>query len=141
MTIDLDLLSVHPRFLVRSLRNAGYRPEAPQVWGPGSGLHVRLLDGDGRPAGTVVVSQSPGWWPGADPDVEWLHASIAWRDRDPTYADLVALKAATFGPDRVAYQVFAVAGEHVSIHDHALHLWGRADGQALLPSFGVHGTI
>jgi hypothetical protein len=37
--------------------------------------------------------------------------------------------------------VFAPPSEHVNIHDHALHLWGRLDGARVLPDFGRFGTI
>jgi hypothetical protein len=40
-----------------------------------------------------------------------------------------------------SYQVFAPPSQHVNIHEHALHLWGRVDGTNVLPSFGVLGTI
>lgn len=84
---------------------------------------------------SVIVSQSS--WDG----VEWLHASVAHVDRDPSYVELCALKEAVFGPERFAYQVFATDSRHVNIHEHALHLWGRADGVNALPDFGAWGTI
>jgi hypothetical protein len=69
----------------------------------------------------------------------WIHASIA-RDEMPTYDDLVQLHTAVFG-DGYAYQVFAPPSQHVNIHQHALHLWGRADGKPSMPEFGAGGTI
>lgn len=124
-----ELLSVSPGRCAKALRRAGYDPGYPESFGP-SGFTIRL----GR-VGSVIVTQ-------ADLDgAEWLHASLARVDRMPDYADLVALKAATFGPDREAYQVFPAASDHISIHDQALHLWGRADGQRVLPHFGSEGTI
>ena len=72
---------------------------------------------------------------------DWLHASVARRDRLPTYHDLTALKAAVWGDGGWAYQVFPSRDRHVSIHSYALHLWGRADGKNVLPDFGEHGTI
>lgn len=75
-----------------------------------------------------------------DDGVEWLHASIV-RPWMPTYKDLTMLHKAVFG-DGYAYQVFAPADQHISIHDRALHLWGRLDGKPVLPEFGKHyGTI
>jgi hypothetical protein len=67
-------------------------------------------------------------------DDEWIHASIARPDRMPSYDDLKLLHAAVFG-DGWAYQVFAPPSDHVNIHKHALHLWGRLDGAAVLPDF------
>lgn len=104
------------------------------------GLHVVLYDipaSRTRPYGSVIVTQSDLH----DDDTEWLHASIARSDRMPNYADLVTLKSATFGDQRECYQVFPAKDQHISIHDQALHLWGRAEGQRVLPDFGSHGTI
>jgi hypothetical protein len=69
---------------------------------------------------------------------DWIHASIAWAERMPTYEDLKLLHAAVFG-DRWAYQVFAPPTDHVNIHQFALHLFGRVDGKPALPDF-TEGT-
>lgn len=87
-------------------------------------------------AGTIIVTL-------ADDDgdrVEYIHASMSWCDRMPTYEDLTRLHRCVFG-DAWAYEVFAPASDHVNIHPHARHLWGRADGRAVLPNFGRYGTI
>ncbi len=65
---------------------------------------------------------------------DWIHASIAWNDETPTYEDLKLLHKAVF-VDGWAYQVFAPSSDHVNIHQHALHLWGRLDGKPVLPDF------
>jgi hypothetical protein len=75
--------------------------------------------------GSILVTQ-------ARYDVDWVHASLAWLDRVPTYDDLVALHRAVFA-DRYAFQVFAPPSAHVNLHGNALHLWGRADGRSVLP--------
>ena len=77
---------------------------------------------------SVIVSCAP------HADQEWVHASIAHQDRMPTYADLKLLHGAVFG-DGWAYQVFAPPSDHVNIHEHALHLFGRLDGKPALPDF------
>lgn len=77
---------------------------------------------------SVVVSEET-----VDGD-EWTHASIAWKDRMPTYNDLKHLKQAVF-EDGYAYQVFPPAGQHINNHEHALHLFGRSDGKPALPDF------
>lgn len=69
---------------------------------------------------------------------DWVHASIAWRTHMPTYSDLKLLHRAVFG-DGWAYQVFAPESDHVNIHEHALHLFGRLDGKPALPDF-TRGT-
>lgn len=70
---------------------------------------------------------------------EWIHASIAGPTM-PSYDDLTRLHRAVFG-DGYAYQVFAPASDHVNIHEHAVHLWGRADGARVTPDFGRLGSI
>lgn len=103
----------------------------PELFGP-DGWRMRSRAGD---AGIIVTcSDHP-----PDP-TEWLHASIARVDRMPDYDDLVNLHAAVW-VSGWAYQVFAPPDDHVNIHQHALHLWGRLDGQPALPNFGAMGTI
>lgn len=97
----------------------------PGSWG------LRRHDGQ-RP---VVLSAAP-WNDG----VVWIHASIAGRTDMPTYEELTTLHAAVFRAG-YAYQVFAPPDQHVNIHEYALHLWGRADGAAGIPEFGVWGTV
>lgn len=98
------------------------------------GLHGWSYIAIGEPASIIVTL---GVY---DDQRVWLHASIARSDRMPDYADLVLLHHAAFG-DAWAYQVFAPASSHVDIHEHALHLWGLADGTRALPDFGKEGTI
>lgn len=85
---------------------------------------------------SVIVSRDHE----SDPEHDWIHASIAHRDRVPTYEELTKLRVAAFGTGW-AYQVFAPPSAHVNIHANALHLWGRADGERVLPDFGRYGTI
>jgi hypothetical protein len=126
----LAQLDVDPVRLVRTLRRAGLHPSPPAAYGA-AGVCVVL----GQREGSVLVSQDD--WDGD----QWVHASIAWTSRMPTYEDLATLKAAVFGPGREAYQVFPPESRHVNIHAHALHLYGRADGARVLPNFAEWGTI
>jgi hypothetical protein len=91
-------------------------------------------------AGTEGTSRMTVILSVAEEGDEWLHASVARPDRLPSYFDLVALHKALW-PEGFAYQVFASEERHVSMHDRALHLWGRADGKNVLPDFGESGTI
>jgi hypothetical protein len=84
---------------------------------------------------SVIVSCAP-----FDDGHEYIHASIAHTVRMPSYDELCLLHRAVFG-DGYAYQVFAPRSQHVNIHHHALHLWGRADGKPAMPEFGAWGTI
>lgn len=72
---------------------------------------------------------------------EWVHASIAHKDRTPTYDELALLHKAVFQGKGWAYQVFAPDTDHVNIHPFALHLWGRLDGTNPIPNFGKNGSI
>ncbi|QOP66815.1 hypothetical protein SEA_ODYSSEY395_66 [Arthrobacter phage Odyssey395] len=106
----------------------------PEKFGPDGWMMERYDDG----ARIIITRSEMDGIPGADG--EWVHASISRRDLIPSYWDLTALHQAVW-PDGYAYQVFAPPGQHINIHNHALHLWGRPDGSALLPEFGAMGTI
>lgn len=99
---------------------------APVPYGPDGWSFVNF---DGK--ATVILSCFP--W---DDGLSWIHASIAHADRLPSYAELTLLHDAVFG-DGWAYQVFAPEAEHVNLHRFALHLWGRLDGQPVLPNFAA----
>lgn len=87
---------------------------------------------------TIIVSFDPD----SEPGVDWIHASISYHQpwRMPTYGDLKQLHAVVFGQGH-AYQCFVPSAEHVNIRSNVLHLWGRLDGQSVLPDFGRMGTI
>jgi hypothetical protein len=110
---------------LRIRRSLGHREwDAPAPYGPdGWTFAHRAMPG------SIIVSCAP-----AEDGQEWVHASIAWQYRMPTYDDLKLLHRAVFG-DGWAYQVFAPGSEHVNIHQYALHLFGRLDGRPALPDF------
>lgn len=109
----------------------------PQPFGP-DGWKYRThisIPGTDAPDREIIVTACD--WEG----VEWIHASIARPDRMPDYDDLVELHRGVFG-DAWAYQLFAPPESHVNIHPFALHLWGRHDGEPVMPDFGgVLGSI
>lgn len=130
--MSLDLLDRVDAYL------AGVKGRLEREWGPGwqrrrfgPGGTVFAHRGS-RTSVIVTVAPRDG--------IEWLHASIAHPDRDPTYSELAILHRVAF-PDGWSYQVFAPKHSHVNIHEHALHLWGRFDGERLMPNFGEFGTI
>jgi hypothetical protein len=96
----------------------------PTEFGPDGWKFVHLSG-----EGSVIITCSD-----QDDGNEWVHASVAWVDRMPTYADLKWLHAAVFD-DGWAYQLFVPPSDHVNIHEYALHLWGRLDGKRALPDF------
>jgi hypothetical protein len=121
--------SFEPLNIRRRLGRGNWSTPAP--YGPDGWSFVELAG-----ESSVIVSCSDH----ADGN-EWVHASIARRDRMPSYDDLKLLHAAVFG-EGWAYQVFAPPGDHVNIHQYALHLWGRLDGKPSLPDFtGGFGSI
>ena len=94
----------------------------PRGYSRADGLHVLV---------------SGGRWPDGK---RWLHVSLAFRNRIPTYWDLADVKRLFVGDDRQAIQVFPATGRHVNLHNYCLHLWACLDGDGL-PDFGRHGTI
>lgn len=86
---------------------------------------------------TIIVS---AW---ACDGIPWIHASITRVDGlMPTYDDLAWLKAAVFGPNGYACQIFPATAEHVNIHDRCLHLWGPLDPKDWpVPKMGEYGSI
>jgi anaerobic selenocysteine-containing dehydrogenase len=107
----------------------------PVVWGEGWQFYAN----DGR---KLFVT----WWPRSidtdyDYGCDWIHASISGAmGTMPRYEDLKLMHAAVFN-DGHAYQIFVPPAEHINTTVNVLHLWGRADGQPVLPNFGRFGDI
>lgn len=104
----------------------------PKEFGP-DGWYFKRFDG----AATMIVTADT--W---QTDTMWVHASIARPNMMPTYEDLAHMHRAVY-QDGYAFQVFVPRTAHISIHDYALHLWGRLDGRRpdCLPDFGAVGSI
>lgn len=131
----------NPLQLVNAFYEAGYGINHQGPMGPDGDVYT-LFDGRDRVlgarswSGSLIVTQAD-----FEDGHDWIHASVAWAERDPTYAELALLHRGVFGRTRYAYQVFVPDSEHVNIHAHALHLWGRADGTNVLPQFAPFGSI
>ena len=105
----------------------------PEQFGP-DGWSLMARDG----SASVIISCSDH----PDDPHEWLHVSMARYDgRVPSYDEMCALHHAVWGDGGYAYQAHVPLDRHVNIHEHALHLWGRLDGTAVLPEFGLAGSI
>lgn len=120
------------------------RPFGPSGWRLLAYPPVALATPDvvGQPIGTIIVTVSELHNAEETGDfTDWCHASMSWTTRVPTYEELCLLKEAVWGPEGEAYQIHPRAERHVNIHPNALHLWGRADGGAVLPDFGKFGSI
>jgi len=111
----------------RTLATGGIHTVNTSPFGP-CGIACVIHVGDD--IGSLIITEAD--YPD-DPDTPWLHASIAFEHREPSYAELALVHRAVFGRRRYAYQVFAPQAAHVNIHQHALHLWGRVDGQPAIP--------
>ena len=110
-------------------------------WVPFGALGVRLHIVTSSEHGTIIVSEGT---PPAEVDPQqrdWLHASMSWQQRVPTYQELATLHLSVFGLTRFSYQVFAADDRHVNFHPNALHLWGLASGEQALPDFGKYGIV
>lgn len=71
----------------------------------------------------------------------WLHASMSYENRLPSYRDMCEVKRIFIGIHRTAVQVFPRQGEHVNLHEYCLHLWSCIEG-APFPDFSEGwGTI
>lgn len=90
--------------------------------------------------GRIIVTCSEFTSIGEPSGQLFVHASWSWSDRLPSYDELTLLHKAVW-PEGYAYQVFAPPSDHVNIHPYALHLWGRLDGDRMLPHFGKFGSI
>lgn len=124
MSTSLDALRIR-KVLGRKIWSPP-EPFGPDGW--------RFVTNDKR--GSIVVTCAD-----REDGTEYVHASIAWTDRMPSYAEMCLLHTAVFG-DGYAYQAFVPRAYHVNIHSYALHLWGRLDGGPILPEFSMGlGTI
>lgn len=108
----------------------------PEPYGPDGFVFVRKDSAPPFTPNTVIIVSAADY-----DDGEWLHASISHPDRMPSYDELRMLHSAAFNGSW-AYQVFAPSRYHVNLHEYALHLWGRVDGQPALNEFSQGmGTI
>lgn len=116
--------SINALAVRRSLNRDIPRWGAPELFGPDG---WRFVHSSGRRS--CIVTCAPD-----DDGTEWLHASITGDGAVPSYEDLKAVHRAVFGAGW-SYQVFTPPADHVNIHPHALHLFGRLDGSPALPDF------
>jgi hypothetical protein len=116
MTSTLNALGIR-----RRLNRNEWGP--PRPFGPDGWILPNLYE-HGHIIATVSVTDG----------VEWIHASIAFKERMPTYEEIRDMHLAVFNGGW-AYEVHTPPAEHVNIHDYARHLFGRKDGKPVLPDF------
>lgn len=71
----------------------------------------------GRP-GLLVFASSD-----RTPHGRLLHVSMSFADRDPSWDEIKAVRAAFFPPDVDVAQILPRAGTYVNVAQHAFHLW------------------
>jgi hypothetical protein len=64
----------------------------------------------------------------------WLHVSISYKDRLPSWEKLREIKDIFVGKDRTALQVLPKESKYVNMHPYCLHLWCCLDGD-VVPDF------
>lgn len=100
--------------------------QSPEEFGPDGWV---FLNGALRLSMIVSVADHDGQ--------EWVHASMAGVAWLPGYEEMVMMHNAVWGGTGYSYEVYAPADKHVDIHHFARHLWGRLDGQPVLPEFAA----
>jgi hypothetical protein len=79
-------------------------------------------------------------WQDSDPDIKWLHASMSFKSKLPTYQDMKIVKNIFIGEDRTAFQVFPPSDQHINLHENTLHLFSCLT-KDILPDFRREGGI
>jgi hypothetical protein len=64
----------------------------------------------------------------------WVHLSVSYPDRLPTWEDLVYAKELFMGRESRALQVIPPRSEYINLHPYVLHLWSCIDGD-VTPDF------
>lgn len=91
--------------------------------------------------GMVVILSASRWPNDAIPERVWLHVSMSFRNKLPTYQDMCEVKRLFIGPHLRAIQIFAEGSQHVNICETALHLGAEVNNNLQLPDFGAWGSI
>jgi hypothetical protein len=61
------------------------------------------------------------------PHGRWVHVSASYRNRIPTWAELVRVRDELVGPERPAVKILPERAFYVNINPHVLHLWTPLD--------------
>lgn len=70
----------------------------------------------------------------------WEHVSVSKPTRTPTWSEMEYIKRLFFKPDEVCMQLHVAEAEHISMHDHCLHIWRPIDGSIPLPPAWMVGV-
>ena len=110
-------------------------PETPRGW---SLIHTKQDGAAFLNPGTgliVIVSCA------TEQDGEaWLHVSMSYDRKLPSYKDMIIVKRAFIGDDKTAIQVFPQKNKHVNYHPYCLHLW-HCITRDTVPDFTQGGSM
>jgi hypothetical protein len=61
----------------------------------------------------------------------WIHVSMSYPNRLPTWEDLKAVKNLFIGKKKLAVQILPQEDDYLNFHPFTLHLYARVDGDTL----------
>jgi len=79
-------------------------------------------------------------WQNTDPETKWLHVSMSFEAKLPTYQDMKIVKSVFIGEDRTAFQIFPPIDQHINMHENTLHLFSCLT-KDIFPDFRRDGGI
>lgn len=79
-------------------------------------------------------------WQEEDPETKWLHVSMSFKSKLPTYQDMKIVKDIFIGEERTAFQIFPPKTEHINLHANCLHLFCCVT-KDILPDFRREGGL
>jgi hypothetical protein len=71
----------------------------------------------------------------------WLHVSLSYPKRMPSYADMKEIKTMFIGPCAVAYELFPPETELINAHPYCRHLWSPMEGSVTPDFTRGNGTV
>jgi hypothetical protein len=63
----------------------------------------------------------------------WEHVSVSKVAKTPSWAEMEFVKRKFFKPGETAMQLHVPTADHISIHDHCLHIWRPVDQEIPRP--------
>lgn len=79
-------------------------------------------------------------WQNEEPETKWLHVSMSFKSKLPSYADMKIVKNVFIGEDQTAFQLFPPNDQHINLHENTLHLFSCLT-KDIFPDFRREGGI
>ncbi len=92
--------------------------------GPDGGAAWAELASTIKPAQAAIIFS----WGGG-----WDHVSVSFKNRTPTWDEMVEVKNMFFRKDETVIQFHPKEEERINLHPHCLHLWKKQGWEAELP--------